>query len=660
LNSVCEAVTCGINPAEVEVLRSWGISTGTYALFEFIREPLMVLVFVSISLLIFWRRSNERIALLFSIELFVLGLASGYYKKIVSSFATGPVKLLYNMDQWNAVLLIILFLIFPTGRFVPGWTRWAAVGAVAVTMANLFPASSPINPANWSQLLQNTTGLSLFIICIFAQIYRYFRISSPVQQQQTKWVVCGFIAVVVVVIYSIIATVLSVNYFSHPDGPPVSRLYYNIIGVPVAQLIYIFFPLSIAIAIMRYRLWDIDILINRSLVFVSLSALLIAIYIVVVSQLDNLFRASGSLPISLIGTGVVAVLFSPLRERLQRGVNRLMYGERDDPYTVISRLGQRLEATLDYAAVLPTIVETVGQGLKLPYAALALKRPEGYAIQATYPATPPENTGKPDEVLPLAFQGEELGHLLLAWRAPGEPFTPADRRLLEDITHQAGVALHALQLTIDLQHSRERLVTTREEERRRLRRDLHDGLGPSLASIMMKLDATRNVMARDPRQAEAWLVESREQVRTAIADIRRLVYELRPPALDDLGLAGAIREYTRNLNANKGVQVQVEMPEHLPPLSAAVEVAIYRIVLEALTNVVRHAQARSCQVILTADGRLDLVIQDDGLGLPDKVTPGVGLTSIRERTAELGGNCVFETFPAGGTRVHIQLPLVIV
>jgi len=168
------------------------------------------------------------------------------------------------------------------------------------------------------------------------------------------------------------------------------------------------------------------------------------------------------------------VLVQPLRQRLQRGVNRLLYGERDEPYAVLSRLGRRLEGTLAPDAVLPAIVETVAGALKLPYAAIALREGECLAVVAAFG----QPVGDPLR-LPLVYRHEAVGELLLAPRAPGEPFSPADRRLLDDLARQAGVAAHAVRLTADLQRSRERLVTLREEERRRLRRDPHDGLGRS-------------------------------------------------------------------------------------------------------------------------------------------------------------------------------------
>ncbi|MDQ5852123.1 MAG: GAF domain-containing sensor histidine kinase, partial [Chloroflexota bacterium] len=274
--------------------------------------------------------------------------------------------------------------------------------------------------------------------------------------------------------------------------------------------------------------------------------------------------------------------------------------------------------------------------------------------------------------LPLVYQGEEVGHLLLGPRA-GETFAPADRRLLTDLARQAGVAAHAVRLTAELQCSnenlkmaRERLITAREEERRRLRRDLHDGLGPALAAESLKVGAIRKLLVRDQAAADSLLVELANDIEVTIAEIRRLVYDLRPPALDDLGLVTALREHAAQYQGHAtadecrgdgGIQVEVEAPEHLPPLPAAVEVAAYRTVQEALTNVARHACARRCTVRLSLEqGAVCLEVTDDGRGLPVDRKSGVGLLSMRERAEELGGTFTAEVLPTGGTRSLARFP----
>jgi signal transduction histidine kinase len=305
-------------------------------------------------------------------------------------------------------------------------------------------------------------------------------------------------------------------------------------------------------------------------------------------------------------------------------------------------------------------VETVAQALKLPYVAIALRQEGEYRIMASY-----GQAGEGLVQLPLVHQGETLGLLRLSRRAPNEPFTPGEERLIRDIARHIGVTAHTVLLTEDLrraaedlQRSREALVKSREEERRRLRRDLHDELGPQLASLKLNLHVARSLVGRDPGAAESLLDDLGAQSQAAIADIRRLVFDLRPPALDELGLVGAIQEYTRQIASQDGFKIQVDSPKDLPPMPAAVEVAAYRITLEALANFVRHSQGTSCRITLSCtDGRLQVEVLDDGRGLPEEIQPGVGLGSMRERAEELGGSCAIESLPQGGTRVLARLPL---
>jgi len=425
-------------------------------------------------------------------------------------------------------------------------------------------------------------------------------------------------------------------------------------------------PLFTYIAILRHGLYDIDRLINRTLVYGALTACIAGIYALAVGGIGTVFEVRGNLGVSLLAAVLVAVLFQPLRSRLQRGLNRLMYGERDEPYAVTSRLGRRLEAAIAPEAVLPTVTETIAQALKLPYVAISLKEGEGYRSAAAY-GSPTEES----ESLPLVYQREEIGRLLIAPRAPGEEFSTTDRELLEDLARQAEVAVHAVKLSTDLQHSREQLVATREEERRRLRRDLHDGFGPTLASLGLGLNVARKLLASEkPLDADGVLDRLEQETEETVADVRRLIYGLRPPALDDLGLVATFRQQAEShgfviegegtKNRAGSVLFSLVAPEELPSLPAAVEVACYRIAQEALTNVSRHARARTCRVHLAVDrasAMLELEITDDGVGMPEGRRAGVGLSSMRERAEELGGTCGVEPAPTGGTRVLARLPL---
>jgi signal transduction histidine kinase len=295
-------------------------------------------------------------------------------------------------------------------------------------------------------------------------------------------------------------------------------------------------------------------------------------------------------------------------------------------------------------------VETIAQTLKLPYAAILLadgNTPHAAAV-----------TGSPTKhllTLKLTHQNQVIGELHIAQRSLDEPFTAAERRLLEDIASQTGIAVHNVRLTADLQRSREQIVSAREEERLRLRRDLHDGLGPKLAGQTLKLEAAMDALDSETETARALLKESMTESQTLITEIRRLVYGLRPPALDQLGLLAAIREQAAQYQTN-GLQVAVSAPESLPNLPAAVEVAAYRIIQEALTNVAKHAQARNCTVSLAIDNDLEIVVNDDGVGFPLTRRVGVGLLSMRERAEEIRGTCMIES-TTNGTRVFASLPI---
>lgn len=348
---------------------------------------------------------------------------------------------------------------------------------------------------------------------------------------------------------------------------------------------------------------------------------------------------------------VVATIV-PVHGWLRARIDRLIYDWHADPYAVLSELRQQLGSERERAprAIVPTIAATVAATLRLPYVAIEADLGEGMTLTA-HGTRPPLA-----EVLaiPLAFQGERIGALQAAARRPGEALSLTDQQLLRDLAGQVGITLHAARLSAAVQVSREQLANAREEERRRIRRDLHDGLGPTLASLRLQLGAVRRALRDEPDEAEALIDGLRDDLRAATAEIRRLVYGLRPPLLDEHGLDGALRGLGAVIAP---ATLVLDLPEPLPPLNAALEVALYRIVSEVAQNVARHAGAASCAVrLVVGDGSLMLTIRDDGVGLSAERATGVGLFSTRERAAELGGALAVASAPGGGTCVTASFP----
>lgn len=355
-------------------------------------------------------------------------------------------------------------------------------------------------------------------------------------------------------------------------------------------------------------------------------------------------------PLNLAALLLVAATFLPVMRLLRRRVNGLVYAEHDDVWAKVSQIIQPLELAADPGNTLPHLAQAIAVQLHVPHVTIELDVTE-----------PPQRAehGRPVENaltvrLPIRHRENTLGAIEASGRVAGQALSSADLSLLRDVARQIGVAFHATWLAATLQATRENLVLAREEERRRIRNDLHDGLAPTLASLQLQLGAARLRLRQEPSQAEAMLEEMREDLRTATSAIRQLVYGLRPPLLDELGLVGAIR----NLRLNgSGLRLDVHAPEPMPSLPAAVEVAAWRIASEAIQNVVVHAQATCCVVALDMDGAsLHLRICDDGIGIPEEVAHGVGMQSMRERAAELGGDLTVKERSVGGTEVCARLP----
>lgn len=449
-----------------------------------------------------------------------------------------------------------------------------------------------------------------------------FRRARGIERQQLKWRAAGVVGALLLFPFAVTE---SLGVVTALDSP--------------------LFVLTLLFPVLRHRLWAIDTILRRSVVYALLTAVLVLAYIGVFAAIAAVASDRVAAPIA---AAAVVLSVMPLRLGAQRVVNRVFYGDRSDPYRTLRELGRRLNA-VPPGGVLNSLVEAVATSLRLPH--VAIERYDGLALAAHGSA------GTRRERWPLAYEGQVEGFLVASPRRGEDGFDDRDRELLRDVAGQVGVAVHAQSLTAELLQSRQRLVTAREEERRRLRRDLHDGIGPILTAIGLHLDAVRARLGTESPRAEQHVTEAKEATTQALSELRRLVHGLRPPALDDLGLIGALHTHTDRVRAGSDLSVTIDACD-LPEMPAAVEVALFRTALEAVTNTVRHSGAGKCRVRLTADnGELVLEVHDDGTSAEPWV-PGVGLAAMRERAEELGGSLRVGPVPSGGTTVTARFPVV--
>ena len=557
--------------------------------------------------------------------------------------------------------IIIIPLYFPNGR-LPSlrWRPLARFVLFLLAVSILLIAFAPINLRGYLGFsdLPNPFGLSslqgipsyeingyvtgLALLVVIASLVFRFRSSSGNDRLQIKWLVFAF------GIFALFTALWQTSQAIEPESALTIALF------TIYRLAWTFTPFAVGIALFYYRLYDIDLILNRTLVYGLLTLIITAIYLGSISLLTALFQNWNDLALAMITTGFIAIIFQPLRDRLQSWVNRLFFGARDNPLDLLTTLGEILATADTPSTILPTYCQTIAHALHLPYVSISIQENDvqlrPIAAHGSINHSQPVN-------LPLSYHGLNLGQLSIALRVGQNNFNKADKRLLEQIAHQTAAAVNAVRLNSDLQKSRERIVTTREEERRRLRRDLHDGLGPVLASQGLKLSAAHQLLNKKPSLAESLLQEVISQNELTVAEIRRLIYDLRPPTLDDLGLIEAIREGCEKFNGDCQFSVHAD-PTQLPELPAAVEVATYRIALEAATNVFKHAKATRCDIVLNVEPQeLWVQINDNGQGISANSEAGIGLISMQERAAELGGIVTIESNGSIGTSIQVTLPI---
>jgi len=599
----------------------------------------VVVVTGATALLILQRHPGHRIGWLLALQsCFVCVIAPG---------DSGVSRTELVLDQllqgsWVLMLLcpVLIAYLFPDGHALTRrWRIWIRVFLVAyavfmVTSANdragfveAFPGHQPPLPT-LDQSLVAVLGLASLafvpasLIGAALSARQRYRSSSGSERLQMLWFTLATLSLPVMM------GVLWTAYLLGATGDGV------VYPVLAAGLITI--PLGLGIGILRWRLFDIEVVLSRALTYGALTIAAVSLYgllLLVTSRLFSNPSAGG-----LLAVGVLAIVVHPLYARLRSRIERWVYGYRSEPHEALRMLAARAQLA-DPLQLSESITATVAELLKV--------RRVWVEQLGSRPDTS-ENVVR----APLVHRGARLGDLAVVIPA-GRQFSASDSDLLHDLAGYAAVLVRADVLTSELQQSRSRLVTGREEERRRLRRDLHDGVGPSLAAIVLKLNAVES--RRTEGERNALLAETRDEAKAAIAEVRRLVDDLRPPAIDEVGLVGAIRQRVVSLSTD--LTVEVIGPDSLPQLPAAVEVAAFRIASEAVTNVVRHSGASRCRVAIELGSALALTIADNGSGTDHDTTQGMGWTSMRQRAAELGGSCTISSPPEGGLIVRAVLPL---
>ncbi|GAA2364173.1 hypothetical protein Cme02nite_33480 [Catellatospora methionotrophica] len=609
-------------------------------------ETLPYIVFLALlSALVLARRPRDPAAItlyLVAVTQFA-GYASHLYGTQAIEIATGRLWVTTVAEMVNCVLwacLLHFAISFPQTWPLLRRRPWLfALGyalpfaAYGVVLAVRLPTEQGLRHT-WTLIGVSVPAAALFPVLVLAAVVTSYLLAPDAQARQRMRLVSyglGILAGGYLLFGKIPEQLLG-----HPAIP---WEYLTIVWLPALLLL--------AAAVLRYRLWDIQLILRRSLVHGLVTVTLIGAYLGAAALLGHAFDTRLE-PVPVLLVVVVALSFTAARSGLRRVVSRLVYGQREDPYEVLRQLGQRLESAHSAETALHQLVATLVHALRLTHAAIEVP---GLAL----PSSSHGVAGPTATRLDLVHDGEPIGRLVLDPGPDREPFGSADRRLLSGLARQAGATAYSLLLAARLQRALEGTVTVLEEERRRLRREIHDGLGPTLASASMRLELSRSLIGTDPAAAERILADLADIHRAAVGDIRQIIDGLRPTVLDHLGLPAALRELVDRLGG--GVRTRLDCAIGTDAIPAAVEVAAYRIVSEALTNVVRHAAADNCAVRVWRDGDLHIEVTDDGRGMAPDYRPGVGVTSIRERCLELGGRAVFAAATPHGTVVRCRLPI---
>jgi signal transduction histidine kinase len=585
-------------------------------------------------------------------------------------FATGAAGWVSSVAQvFTVVGLVVIILLFPTGQLLSNRWRpvaWAIgvglVGGLAAVafggptfQSNLDFVPNPLYVPHPPPILAAIQHLGYPVLLLgiagaIAELVARLRRSRGEEREQLKWFAYA----------GVLAPLITVALSSGRLG----------------NIAWTLGPLSlvaaVGIAILRYRLYEIDVVINKTLVFGALAAFITAVYVGIVVGVGAVI-GQGSKPnlgLSILATAVVAVAFQPVRERVQRFANRLVYGNRATPYEVLSEFSSRMAGAYESEDLMPRMARILAEGTGAASSRVWLKVGDVLKAEASWPVSddqppvPMKDGGLPavpdaSLVLPVRYREDLLGAISLT-KPPGERLTPAEEKLAEDLASGAGLVLRNVGLTEqllerleDLRASRQRLVAAQDHERRRLERNIHDGAQQQLVALAVKIRLARQLGAKDPEKANELLQQTEAEVSQALEDLRDLARGIYPPLLADRGLVAALEGQARksampvDIQANGIGRYQMEA-----------EAAVYFCVLEALQNVAKYAGASKATIrLLGDDGNLAFVVEDDGAGFDTStLSYGTGLQGMADRLSALGGGLDIASRPGAGTTVSGRLP----
>ncbi|HVC41216.1 MAG TPA: sensor histidine kinase [Candidatus Saccharimonadales bacterium] len=582
----------------------------------------------------------------------------------------------------GALLLLCVVFLFPNGSVLPGprW-RWAArvglTATVVLTASTMVAAQSAqlsprlpslTNPlaipaldslTNNNGTLQSLLFLLMFLILV-AEVVVRFRRSQGVERRQMRWF--AYVAATALGIFILTFTPLLSDAGTAIDN------YTLDFGLVVAL------PLAIGLAVMRYGLYDLDVFISRSIVYGSLAVFISAVYVGIAVGFGALVGSGGkpNLALSIVATAIVAIGFQPVRERVQKVANYLVYGKRATPYEVLSQFSERVAESYASDEVLPRMARVLADGTGAELSEIWLRSGDELRRAAAFPlesAIPPAlhangagelSTSTADRSVVVRHRGEVLGMLAVTKRR-GESLTPIEIKLMDDLAHQAGLVLKNVGLTADLQArladlraSRQRLVAAQDDERRKLERNLHDGAQQYLVAIRVKLGLAEMLLTRDSRKAMTTLEQLKGDADDALEALRDLARGIYPPLLAEKGLPTALQAQARK--ATLPITIDAD---GIGRYSQDTEAALYFCILEAVQNIQKYAQASRAVVRLREDGdQLAVEVIDNGSGFVVSTTArGSGLTNMEDRLDALGGNLEVESTLGKGTTLRAIVPV---